>query len=98
MTLDIDTETDLSIEVMTPYEDLDDGKNHYAHIINPPTNIHLWIKGMTTLEIIEIARMTNQKIVALCGYKWVPKRTPNKYPVCKSCLDIAGQLMRANNE
>lgn len=90
-------DTDLKVEI-APYEDVDDGKDHMTHIINPPKNKHIWLPGMETKEIADIARMTGQEVVALCDYRWVPKRNPEKYPICQSCMDIAGELMRGNNE
>lgn len=76
----------------------DDGKDHKTHIVNPPKNLHIWQPGMTAQEIVDIARVTGQEVTALCGYKWVPKRNPDKYDVCQPCMDIAGELMRGNGE
>lgn len=94
-----DLQTDADLETfVTPYEDVDDGKDHMTHIINPPRNIHIWVPGMTSQEIVQIARAHNMTVIALCDYEWVPKRNPEKYPVCQPCMDIAGELMRGAGE
>lgn len=90
-------DTDLKVDV-APYEDVEDGKDHKTHIVNPPNNMHIWMIGMTSQEIVDTARMTGQHVVALCGYSWIPKRNPEKYDVCGECMDVAGELMRGNNE
>jgi hypothetical protein len=81
------------LEEMIPYYDQDDGKDHFTHIINPPNNIHIWEPGMEAQDIVAIARATGQIVVALCGYKFVPKRNPEKYPACDSCIKIAHDIM-----
>jgi hypothetical protein len=30
---------------------------------------------------------------ALCGKVWVPSRDPDKYPTCKTCLEIYNQFI-----
>lgn len=81
-----------------PYEDEDDGKNHLTHIVNPPNNLHLWQPGMSAQDIVDLARALGTNVVALCGHTWVPKRNPEKYPVCQACMDIAGMYMREAGE
>lgn len=91
------TELEQMTEVI-PYEDTDDHGEHLTHIINPPANIHIWKPGMTSQDVVDIARATDQEVVSLCGKRWVPKRNPEKYDVCKSCMDVAGNLMRGAGE
>lgn len=92
-----DTDNLTAVEI-APYEDIDDGKHHKTHIVNPPNNIHIWQPGMEMKELVDLARMTEQELVALCGYRWVPKRNPEKYDVCKQCMDAAGVLMSGAGE
>jgi len=77
-----------AIEITIPYED-DDG-DHKTHIVMPPQNEHVIPAEMdpSAQEIVDFARMTGQEVIALCGYKWVPKRNPEKYPICQPCLDL----------
>lgn len=75
------------------YEDTDDGNEHLTHIVNPPGNTHIWQIGMSSKDVVDIARWNGIEITALCGYKFVPKRNPEKYPACQSCFDIAGAIM-----
>lgn len=78
-----------TIPDIAPYEDVDDGKDHKTHIVNPPANTHIWEPGMEMKDVVYIARMNGSELVALCGYRWVPKRNPAKYDTCQECLDIA---------
>lgn len=92
--LENDTTT---IEELFPYEESDD-PTRKTHIVNPPKNIHIWREGMSMQDVVDIARATGQEVVALCGYRWVPKHNPDKFDVCQTCMDIAGQLMREKGE
>lgn len=85
-------------EELIPYDDTDDGKDHKAHIVNPPMNLHIYRRGMSPQDIVDTARLTGQEVVALCGYKWVPKRNPDKYDVCDVCMKIAEGIMREEGE
>lgn len=79
-----------------PYEDTDDGKQHMTHIIRPWENLAL-VGGNTSAsaqDIVDLARISGKEVVALCGYRWVPVRNPEKHPVCQSCMDLAGAIMR----
>lgn len=84
---------------LTEYEEApDDGADRKTHIVNPPKNIHIWQIGMTAQEVVDIARATGQEVVALCDYRWIPKLNPEKFDICQSCLDLAGELMRGMGE
>lgn len=69
-----------------------------AHIVNPPMNLHIWQIGMSSQELVEKARNEEIPIKSLCGYVWVPKRNPDKYPACPTCIRIAGELMWSAGE
>lgn len=90
----------IPLEEMFPYEEKDDEGGHFTHIINPPMNEHIWKPGpsMDPQEIVNTARITGQEIVALCGYKWVPARNPEKYDVCPECMKIARDIIRRLGE
>jgi len=96
-TLETETSIDIQTDVV-PYEDTDDGKHRRTHIINPPNNLHIWKIGMSSQDIVDIARMTGVMITALCGFKFVPSHNPDKYEACKDCFEIAQLLMAANGE
>lgn len=34
------------------------------------------------------ALVFGNEITALCGYRWVPSRDPEKYPLCKACQEV----------
>ena len=85
------------VEQFMPYED-DNDPNHRTHIVRPPENKHIFKLGMTAQDIVDVARVTGQEVVALCGHRFVPKSNPEKYDACKSCMKIAGDLMRAEGE
>lgn len=90
--LEIVEDTDL-----VPYEEDNDPKRR-THIINPPSNLHIWKPGMSTQDVVDIARFYDLEVIALCGYTWIPKHNPEKYDVCEPCFKIAGDLMRGANE
>ena len=91
MTTAPDTLT-VALEDLNPYEQ-EVPPNTRAHIINPPMNTHIWEPGMETQEIVDIARLTGQEVVALCGHRWVPKHDPAAVDVCETCLDLAHQMI-----
>lgn len=84
----IDNETDL-----IPFEEPDPNREYRAHIVNPPANLHIWEPGMEAQDIVDIARATGQHVVALCGYKFIPKHNPDKFDACDVCMRIAGDIM-----
>ncbi len=47
-----------------------------------------------TKEKMEQSRLTGKPVVALCGKVWVPRHSPDGYPVCPDCKKIYGQMMR----
>lgn len=83
---------------LVPFEEPTIGEKYFAHIVNPPRNPHIWAEGMSSQEMVDIARMTGQHLVALCGFVWVPKLNPDKFPICDACMTIAGQLMGQDGE
>lgn len=34
------------------------------------------------------AAVFGQEIEALCGFRWIPSRDPEKFPVCPTCQEI----------
>lgn len=89
---------ELTETMLVPYEDTADGQEHHTHILDPQRNMHIWRPGMAMKEVLFIARMQGLPVTALCGYTWVSKRNPDKYPACEECVRIAGELMRAEGE
>ena len=92
----IDEAVDLE-DIVAPFEDTDDGKDHLTHLINPTRNLHIWRLGMTSKDVVALATLGGIVITALCGYTWVPTRNPDKYPVCKACMEV-GAAMIAEKE
>lgn len=98
--MSVDTLADGTVIVETvviPYEVDNNGEN-FAHIVNPPNNTHIWQIGMSSQDVVDIARAQGLKLKALCGKEWVPKLNPDKCDACKTCMDIAGELMRGMGE
>lgn len=57
----------------------DDGDNdRYAHYVSK--------------ERLEQARITGRPVIALCGKVWIPKRNPERYPVCPECKKVYSQM------
>ena len=82
---------------LRPYED-DAPDDHKTHIVNPPLNTHIWRQGMSSQQMVDLARAEQLPLVMLCGTVLTPKFNPDKYPACESCIDIAGKLMREEGE
>jgi hypothetical protein len=53
---------------------------------------------MSAQDIVDTARMLGSEITALCGYKFIPMRNPEKYEACQQCMDIAGFIMSSLGE
>lgn len=85
--------TDPFLEPYTENHDPD----HRTHVINPPMNTHIWHEGMSVQEIVNIARVTQQEVIALCGYRWVPRSNPDKHDACTPCFKIAGDIIASKN-
>lgn len=85
-------------EELIPYEDIQDYGEHKAHIVNPPMNMHVFQPGMEGQDIVDVARAMGLEIVALCGFKFVPKRNPDKYDACELCMKEAERIMREMGE
>jgi len=92
-----DTTTE-DLTVLIPYDETDDGGEHYTHIVRPTENIHITASASVSgQDIVDMARLMGEEVVALCGHRWVPDRNPDKYPACQRCFKIAEQIM-ANGE
>lgn len=101
MSIATEETTDISVDVETivaPFEDDGTHGENFAHIVNPPNNLHIWTPGMTSRDVVNIARSEGLKVKALCGKEWVPKRNPELHPACKTCMDIAMELMAGAGE
>lgn len=92
-TIDMDIEQSL-----VEHQETTTNKHRLTHLINPPDNLHLWRPGMPTSQIIDVALARGVAVVALCGFKFLPKHNPDKYPACEACIKIAGDLMREAGE
>jgi hypothetical protein len=83
----------LSDTEVVPFEDTDDPA-HRSHYVRPADNGHRTHEDPTTAQdIIDLARLTGSEVVALCGYRWVPKANPKKYPVCPACVEIGAAIL-----
>jgi hypothetical protein len=89
-------EQDTDIELI-PYEE-SKAPDTKAHIVNPPANMHIFQPGMEAQDIVDIARATGNFVVALCGYKFIPRHNPDKHDACERCIEIAGDIIRSEGE
>ena len=66
-----------------------------THVVDCMSNPHVWDGSleMTSEDVVAYAREHGIEIVALCGYKWVPSRDPQKYDACSHCMEIARELI-----
>lgn len=84
--------TDLE-EILNPFEE-DDGsdKDRKSHYVTPGDNVEFQNKYgpvKDPSELVSNARFHQAEIVAVCGYRFVPKYKPQVYPVCPECANIA---------
>lgn len=89
----IEQEITLEDLVVGDYEESEDPEL-LTHIVNPPANLHLWLPGMSAQEIVDLARLTNTWVEALCGKRWIPKHNPDKHDICQTCMEIADRIIR----
>lgn len=79
--------TDVEI---VPYEDSDDPERR-THLVRGIDNGYP--EGFPSQDVVDLARLAETEVVALCGYTWVPKHNPDKYPACQRCFEVAASLM-----
>lgn len=69
-------------------------ENKLRHIVNPPSNLHIWRPGMSSQDIVDIARVRGMEVRALCGATFIPTKNPADVDqTCNTCLDIAGIML-----
>jgi hypothetical protein len=56
------------------------GRGDVAHIVKDPQRVAEAYLNRTPLE-------------ALCGYVWVPSRSPKDLPICQMCKEMADAFM-----
>jgi len=87
-------DTHVEVDMDTLLEDLTgDTRTHY---ISPPANQHIGNYQMSVQEILKTAQELGLEVVAICGYRWVPKRNPENYPMCEECTRIAWEWLAAD--
>ena len=62
----------------------DGDHERFAHIVAPAS-------------AVTEAMVMGTPVTALCGKTWVPTRDPNRYPVCKTCLEVLDAARAARN-
>lgn len=45
-------------------------------------------------EAITEALVTGNPVRALCGKMWTPSHDPERYPVCKTCIETFEEVMK----
>lgn len=74
--------------------DPDDGDpNRKAHVVRPTENMHIWKIGMEGQDIVDLARITQREVIALCGHKFTPKFNPDRYDACEPCMATAAKIL-----
>jgi len=72
------TEQELDISHLDPFAVPDDGD----------TGDHDRFSHYVRKEDIVLATTQGVAVFALCGKKWVARRSPEKYPVCPRCKEV----------
>lgn len=84
------------LEALNPDQEIQ--KQTHVHIINPPNNMHIWEPGMSSADVVRIAREKQLPVHTLCGITFVPSQDPGDLPSCETCMDVAHRLMRESFE
>lgn len=72
------------------YEETPAGPDHRAHMFAAGDNLHVQSgQYMEPQDIVDLARLSDIEIVAMCGHRLIPRRNPKVYPVCEACVDEA---------
>ncbi len=58
-----------------------------THIVNCPPD-----KESTAAWLTE-ARVFGLEVEALCGYRWIPSKDPQKYDICEACVRVANMII-----
>lgn len=75
--------TDLLIAPQITDPDLEQEEPKEAHFVRKEDQMRGYIEGAP--------------ITALCGFVWVPSRTPDNLPVCERCKDVLKQINAASH-
>lgn len=84
------TQTEIEAVELTnllPYED-DFDPSARAHIVDNLANAEQYGAGLTATDVVDMARLAGTEVIALCGYRWVPRRNPLHHDTCEKCLAI----------
>lgn len=85
-----DTIESLDLEII-PFEENDD-PDLRTHIVVGVDNLHIWRSGMSSRDVVDMARMMGVEVKALCGYVFIPKHNPERFNSCEGCLRMASGL------
>lgn len=82
--------------MLNPFKEPGDiGLDHKAHYISLRDNPEFEKRfgNMNATEMTNTARFHQVKIIAMCGFTWIPELNPKSYPVCAACAEIAGNRL-----
>lgn len=89
----------MTMEELVPYDKLEKDHNLKVHIATPAENLHIWRPGMSTPDMITVARCLRVEIVAICGHRWIPSHNPEEIKdVCEACTEEAAKRMQEAGE
>ena len=71
----------LEVPVTTGTDD-DDVRTHIIHA--PDGNAE---------ALVTEARIYGKEVTAVCGYRWVPARDPERHPLCERCVEAANVII-----
>lgn len=73
--------------------DKNEDPNSKSHYVSLFENMHLYQPGMTTSDLIDIARLGGLELKALCGHRFTPQHNPAGLEVCGMCVDVAANII-----
>lgn len=79
----------VTVEERTEVVTTDDGDHdRFAHLVLEGFNVKdagFVASGNSVVD----SMVSSTPVVALCGKTWVPDRDPTRYPLCRTCAEIA---------
>jgi hypothetical protein len=84
----MEVEPDVLEQQDTVIETDDGDHDRFAHLVLEGFNV----KGagfVATGNAVVDSMVSSTPVVALCGKTWVPGRDPSRYPLCRTCAEIA---------
>lgn len=83
-----DVALERSTEVVVDVQTDDGDHDRFAHLVLEGFKVRERGFVATGNSVVD-SMVSATPVVALCGKTWVPGRDPSRYPLCRTCAEIA---------